>query len=289
MKKQLLVLSLGMGLLAGAFAQVAVNELSFGPREEVSSGKALDDIIAVVNGDVITRRELNNLRSPNRKKGLQNLIMRKLLLQAAKQYDINVADTVTMSRNQEKMIIGKLQQKVAAMQVTISSMELADMVEQLQQSNAHVGSKTISEAKVSHILIRDKNSPEAEQTINQLYKQLKQGADFSVLATQFSQDSGSATNGGDLGWVRQGQMVPAFEQKMLNTPTGSISAPFKSRFGYHILKVEQRRKASINDRQLLEAKARQAIFQRRASEEWDMWLAGLRESAYIEIRDKDLQ
>ncbi len=289
MKKQLLILSLGIGLLGGAFAQVAVNELTFGPKQEAVSGQTLDDIIAVVGSDVITRRELNNLPTQDPKAGLQNLIMRKLLLQAAKQYNINVGDPATMGTDQEKMIIGKLQQVVAANQVRISEMEIADMVRQLQQSGSSMELAEIPEAKVSHILIKDEGNSQAEKTINQLYQQLQQGADFSVLATQFSQDSGSAINGGDLGWVRQGQMVPAFEQTMLNTPTGAMSAPFRSRFGYHILKVEQRRQASVDNRKLLEAQAKQALFQRRAAEEWDMWLAGLRESAHIEIRDKNLQ
>ncbi len=302
MKKQLLMLSLGVCLLGGAFAQPTVNELKFGPRQEVSSGRTLDDIIAVVGNDVITRRELNNFRPQDRKAGLENLIMRQLLLQAAKQYNINVADTSInvaakgkggrLSRQdlRDKLIIGKLQQQVAASYVQISEVEIADMVEkQLQQSGSNIGSMTIPEAKVAHILIRDQGNPQAEQTISQLYQQLQQGADFAALATQFSQDPGSATGGGDLGWVRQGQMVPAFEQTMLSTPTGSMSMPFKSRFGYHILKVEQRRQAPVNNRKLLEAKAKQAIFQRRAAEEWDMWLARLREESHIEIRDKNLQ
>ncbi len=290
MKKQLLVLSLGVGLLSGVCAQSTLNELQFGPRQEQTlSGQTLDDIVAVVGGDIITRRELNAFPSQDRKAGLENLIIRKLLLQTARQYNIDVGDSATMGQAQEKQIIGRLQRIIARKQVQISDAEVADMVKQLQQSGGNVGAESIPEVKVFHILIKDKGNPQAEQTINQLYQQLQQGADFSALATQFSQDTGSATSGGDLGWVRQGQMVPSFEQTMLSTPTGSISMPFKSRFGYHILKVEQRRQAPVDGRKLLEAKAKQAIFQRRAAEEWDMWLAGLRESAHIEIRDKNLQ
>ncbi len=397
MRKQLLILALGACLFGVSYGQQTVNDLSFGPRQE-KQGKTLDDIIAVVNDDVITRREISRFPQKDRAAALQNLIMRKLLLQAAKQYNISVGDTAVnvaaknkkgnLSRNtfRDKLIIEKLQQQVAATYVQISDMEVADMVDkQLQQSvdqvnlvdmlvkipntadpetlnkaqtvmrevmqklqnqapqtvaadyenvrynelgwvklsqiptefsKVLIGAElnqycppivdrdgihllkildrkggavsTIPEAKVAHILIRDKGNPQAQQTINQIYQQLQRGVSFAALAGQYSQDPGSATNGGDLGWVRAGQMVPAFEQMMLSTANGQISRPFKSRFGYHILKVEQRRKAPVNNRRMLEAQAKQAIFQRRASEEWDMWLARLREESHIEIRDNKL-
>ncbi len=89
-----------------------------------------------------------------------------------------------------------------------------------------------------------------------------------------------------MGWVSPGQMVPVFESIMNNTKTGAISKPFKSPFGYHIVKVNKRRQASINNRQALEKQARQAIFQRRAAEEWELWLSQLRDEGFVEIRQR---
>lgn len=70
-------------------------------------------------------------------------------------------------------------------------------------------------------------SPEnAKQMIDSLYTRLKQGEDFAVLASTFSNDTGSARDGGSLGWVSPGVMVPEFEQRMKSTPVGQISEPF---------------------------------------------------------------
>lgn len=142
--------------------------------------------------------------------------------------------------------------------------------------------KAHTETLTSHILI--KNSPSAKKTINDLYQQLKNGKDFSQIAGYHSQDFGSAARGGSLNWVQRGQMVPDFEKVMNQTNVGQISKPFKTQFGYHILKVLDRRKAVLNNRKALEQKARQAIFQRKAAQEWDLWLQRLREEAYVEIR-----
>ena len=78
----------------------------------------------------------------------------------------------------------------------------------------------------------------AEQKINDLYGQLRSGADFADLASTYSDDPGSAGRGGDLDWVSAEDMVGPFEAVMKNTTVGDYSAPFKTQFGWHILKVE---------------------------------------------------
>lgn len=142
--------------------------------------------------------------------------------------------------------------------------------------------KAHTETLTSHILI--KNSKSAKKDIEKLYRQLKSGKDFAKIASYHSQDFGSAASGGSLGWVQRGQMVPNFEKVMNQTAPGQISRPFKTRYGYHILKVMDRKKTVTNNRKALEQKARQAIFSRKAAEEWNLWLQRLREEAYVEIR-----
>ncbi len=393
-------LSLGIALAVVCMAQAQqLSDLTFGPQQE-SSGKTLDDIVAVVGTDIITRRELNRSPGNNKAQALQALIMRKLLLQTAKQHNITVGDTAVnmamkekanrhLSRDtvRERLLISKLQQQVVNSRVNISEMEVADMVEaQLKKSTDSVKlidilvkvpktadttklsqarhkakkilkqlakqspqsvasqyadvtfndlgwaelskipaafSKPLLDAPVgkylppivdrdgihllkvldkkqkntknairipetlaSHILIRGQNNPMAKKQINDIYQQLKQGADFAELAKQYSQDPGSSAKGGDLGWVSPGQMVPAFESVMNNTQTGAISKPFTSAFGYHIVKVNKRRQTSGNNRQALEKQARKAIFQRRAAEEWELWLSQLRDEGFVEIRQR---
>lgn len=122
----------------------------------------------------------------------------------------------------------------------------------------------------------------AEQKINDIYEQLRRGADFAALASTYSDDAGSAGRGGDLEWVSEGDMVAPFEAVMKQTSAGDFSAPFKSQFGWHILKVEGTRNfdATTQYRRNL---ARQALFQRLAPQAKEDWLQELRAAAYVQI------
>lgn len=122
----------------------------------------------------------------------------------------------------------------------------------------------------------------AEQKINDLYEQLRQGADFADLAATYSDDPGSAGRGGDLEWVSEDDMVAPFEAVMKNTSVGDYSAPFKTQFGWHILKVEGQRQHDVSD-QYRRNMARQALYQRLAPQAQEDWLQELQASAYIQV------
>ncbi|HEX2867107.1 MAG TPA: peptidylprolyl isomerase [Ignavibacteriales bacterium] len=92
--------------------------------------------------------------------------------------------------------------------------------------------------RASHILIPFKgDEAKAQQEANDIYNQLQAGADFSKMAREKSDDVASARKGGDLGWFGKGQMVKEFEDAAFNGPVGVVQKPFKSNFGYHIVKV----------------------------------------------------
>lgn len=122
----------------------------------------------------------------------------------------------------------------------------------------------------------------AEQKINDLYEQLRKGADFASLASTYSDDPGSAGRGGDLDWVGEEQMIGPFEATMKNTPVGDYSAPFKTQFGWHILKVEGKREQDVSD-EYRRNMARQALYQRLAPQAKEDWLQELQAGAYIQI------
>ena len=122
----------------------------------------------------------------------------------------------------------------------------------------------------------------AEQKINDLYEQLRSGADFASLASTYSDDPGSAGRGGDLDWVSEEDMVGPFEATMKNTTVGDYSAPFKTQFGWHILKVDGKRDQDISE-QYRRNMARQALYQRLAPQAQEDWLQELRAGAYIQI------
>lgn len=99
-----------------------------------------------------------------------------------------------------------------------------------------VGSaKPQEEVRARHILV------ESEALAKEIGEQLAKGGDFIALAKQHSKDPGSKDEGGDLGYFGSGQMVPIFEETAFKLKKGEISAPVKSQFGWHILKLEDRR------------------------------------------------
>ena len=123
--------------------------------------------------------------------------------------------------------------------------------------------KDYEQIHARHILIRFKGSSvpvkpggkdltdaEALAKAQELENQLKAGADFAKLATDESDDTGSARMGGDLGVFPHGRMVPSFDDAAFKMKPGEISEPVKSQFGYHIIKVE-----SIENKSLADVKA----------------------------------
>jgi peptidyl-prolyl cis-trans isomerase SurA len=148
----------------------------------------------------------------------------------------------------------------------------------------------VPQYQVRHILIQPSEvvSPEnAKQQIDSLYNRLKAGEDFAVLASTFSNDPGSARDGGSLGWVNPGVMVPEFETQMKNTPVGQMSAPFQSQFGWHILQVTDTRQQDMT-REYQERMARQILGERQFDAELDSWLREIRSNAFVEIKDASL-
>ncbi len=156
------------------------------------------------------------------------------------------------------------------------------LIKVLARKMGKVQAVKIPETRVSHILIKA-DTPDAKARIDELYQQLQRGADFAELAKLHSQDRGSAVNGGDLAWVVPGKMVADFEAVMDQTPVGKISRPFKSQFGYHILKVDQRRQRESSSKDALIQQARQKIFAQKAEEEWELWLTQLRDESHVRI------
>ncbi|MDG5501440.1 peptidylprolyl isomerase [Marinobacter sp. BGYM27] len=151
------------------------------------------------------------------------------------------------------------------------------------------GAKVIEQSNVRHILIRPTDAVsdvQAEKRINDLYQQLEGGADFAALAKEYSDDKVSGSAGGSLGWVSPGEMVPAFEQAMNEASVGELKGPFRSRFGWHILQVEERRQKDIGA-QVKESEARQVLYRRKFEVELQNWLREIREEAYVDIKGDD--
>jgi len=116
--------------------------------------------------------------------------------------------------------------------------------------------RTAEQVKVSHILIKtplpgpdgkvdDKGVAEAQRRAEDLLKQVKSGGNFEDLAKKYSEDPGSAKQGGSLGWIGKGQTVPEFEKTAFSLPKGQISDLVKSSYGFHIIRVDDKQDAHM--------------------------------------------
>ena len=146
--------------------------------------------------------------------------------------------------------------------------------------------KMVEQYQARHILIKPSTirSPEEARTLaRKLAQRVKSGEDFAQLAREYSDDPGSARNGGELGWVSEGEMVPEFEKQMLATQAGELSPVFETQYGWHFLRVDNTRTADMSD-EFRRLKARQALQQRRYSEEMQSWLREIRAEAYVDLR-----
>ena len=142
------------------------------------------------------------------------------------------------------------------------------------------------QTKTRHILVRANEIRDMAQTkefADDIYKKLQNGADFAQLAKENSEDQGSTLQGGDLGWVTPGTMVPEFEDMMDKTAIGQISKPFRTQFGWHILQVEGRREADISDK-VKRSNAERALTAQKQDIVLGNWLDELRADAFIDIK-----
>jgi peptidyl-prolyl cis-trans isomerase SurA len=124
---------------------------------------------------------------------------------------------------------------------------------------------------------------EAESRLLQLKERIEAGQSFNELASARSEDTASAKDGGDLGWLSPGQAVPEFEEAIQNLPIGKLSPPFKTRYGWHLVKVEERRNYD-NTQEAERSQATRQLRQRKIEEELQSWVRQLRDEAYVENR-----
>ncbi|MGC9457760.1 MAG: peptidylprolyl isomerase [Halothiobacillaceae bacterium] len=180
---------------------------------------------------------------------------------------------------------------------TVQTMEPGQIAEPIRSPNGfHVvkladkretgGAVQVVESRIRHVLVQpDEATPddEARRRAESLRQQVLDGASFAEVASEASDDRGSAARGGDLGWVKPGVMVEEFEQMANRTAIGEISPVFRSQFGWHFLLVEDRREVEVPEEQL-RAEARQAIGERKAEEDLLSWIRRQRAEAYVDLR-----
>lgn len=142
------------------------------------------------------------------------------------------------------------------------------------------------EVHVRHVLIKPseiRSEAETKRLAERVYERIMAGEDFAELAKDFSEDPGSALNGGDLNWIDPNALVPEFRAVMAQTESGEVSKPFKSGFGWHVLQVMGRR-ATDGSEQFRKQQALSLLRNRKYESELQAWLRQIRDEAYVESK-----
>jgi peptidyl-prolyl cis-trans isomerase SurA len=144
----------------------------------------------------------------------------------------------------------------------------------------------VDQLHVRHILLRPNeilDDAAVRQKLIGVRAQIVGGAEFATVARAVSEDPQSATDGGDLGWISPGDTAPDFEQEIAKLPLKELSAPIRSRFGWHLIEVLDRRSHDITDEKKREDCGRQ-IRTAKSEEERELWLRRLRDQTYVDLR-----
>ncbi len=143
--------------------------------------------------------------------------------------------------------------------------------------------------RARHILIRSsktdsmKTQSEAKKKAEMVLKKLKEGSDFTELAREYSDDPGSRERGGDLGYFAKGDMVPEFEKAAFSLNVGEISGIVQTEFGFHIIKLEEKKAARKISYEELKNDLTDFILAKNAEKKYAEWLKKLRSEANIKI------
>ncbi|WP_338753491.1 peptidylprolyl isomerase [Bacillus sp. FJAT-52991] len=217
-----------------------------------------DDVVATTKAGDVTKEDLYEAMKVNNKQQmeqtLQNLVYDKILSekytvsdeeldkefkkakeQLGDQYEMFLAQFAIDEKGFKELVKSQLlREKAATADIKISDKELKEYYDKWE-----------APIEVSHILVED------EKTAKDLKAQLDKGAKFEELAEEHSADPGSAANGGSLGWIDnkgREQLVPEFVEAMSSLKVGQVSEPVKSQFGYHIIKVtDKKEKKPLKD------------------------------------------
>lgn len=203
--------------------------------------------------DTLPEQVRASARGPNKRQFAENLVRIKILSQEARKRKMDETPAVQhqIELQKDNLLANALFQDMTA------NVKVDDATEKQYYEEHKADYETVHSR---HILIRMKGSPlvqragkpelteeEALAKAQELRKKILAGGDFAALAKTESDDATSGANGGDLGSFKHGQMVAEFDQAAFNLPVGQVSDPVKSRFGYHLIKVEQHDTKSFDE------------------------------------------
>jgi peptidyl-prolyl cis-trans isomerase C len=196
--------------------------------------------------------------------------------------NMSLSEALLKSQLKRSMAIQQLIEKVIIKNVTVSEKEIKGYYD------GHPDSfKQPEQVRASHILIKvdpqaeESQKAEARKTLEKIQQKLKKGEDFSTLAKEFSQCPSNA-NGGDLGYFSRGQMVKPFQEAAFALRPGEVSDIVETRFGYHLIKVIDRRPEATILYKDAKDRIEQRLKQKKVQEEVSLYVAKLKDKAKVE-------
>jgi len=304
-------------LLAALLATAA-----FGPDRLVFAAKVEDRIVAIVNSDLIMMSELKREMATEREQiekryrgdelsrhlqraegiALTTMIERRLQIQEAKAKSVEVTD------NEVKQAIKQLAQQgekldekdPTSMKSVRDQLTLLKVVDREVRSGVMVADPEMKRYYQEH---RDRFALPEEYTLSQIFlkasapdemanrkskardimKLMKQGESFEDLALQYS-DGPTASRGGRLGLVRQGELLPAIERGVSNLVPGGISDVIESPEGLHIVRLDDRKPKQFRPYEEVRQEIQALVYQQKSEDMFQAWLAHLKNKSYIEIK-----
>ncbi len=254
--------------------------------------------VATVNGTDITKAQLyDKLVEAGGESTLQNLITTTLVDQEAKKANITVTDEDINAEIEdlktqfggEDALNSALAQSSMTLDDLKAQMPLQVEIRKLLEPKVTVTDEDIKtyfndnkatfnqeeEVQASHILVATKEEADA------IVKQLKEGADFAALAQEKSSDTGSKDKGGDLGFFKKGDMVTEFSDAAFALKVGETSGAVKSDYGYHVIKVTDRKEAHEYTLEEKKDEIKKTLISQKVSEMSSTWLQDLTTNAKI--------
>lgn len=252
-----------------------------------SWAKAEDRVLATVNGVQITESELNPLIEEFRQRSqktvvkpdeknqiLKGMIRRTLILQQKEAADLRKEKKiVTQVKNYENgLVVAAFLERHVGQQLTVTEEE----IKEYYQKNLQKFSSP-PKVKARHILLRDRK--EAEKVL----AKLKKGEDFSQLAKEHSIDLPMALEGGPMGTIEKGRSLPELEKVLFVLKVGEISDIVETRYGFHILTVEEIITTQYKPLDEVRENIRKGLLQQKEAKAFDEMASKLEEKAKIEI------
>lgn len=244
---------------------------------------------ASVNGEKITKDELNTkLTEMYGADTLDSLITNKVIEMEADKQKVKVTgneideeltklqdsyggeeafaaaleqNKVSIDRIREDIQTYLLAEKMIKPSIKVTEEEMKTYFEENKESFDQK-----EQVKASHILVED------EATAKKVKKELESGKDFAELAKEYSTDASNAAKGGDLGYFGKGEMAKEFEEAAFGMKVGEVSAPVKTDFGYHIIKVADKKAAKTAVFEEHKEEIKESLFDQKIQTEYPNWL-----------------